>query len=275
VAPQEIGAVLRAERVRRGLSLQDVARETKISERMLAAMEAGKFDQLPGAVFAKNFVRQYAGLLDIDAAPLLESLPRVDVASSPMPVPRQAAIRESRWDPRWNSALASIAWTVLAGSAAVAAYIHFTRGSPPRLVAVKTQEQRAPRPSQPQAAAPTEPLSSPPPATPAPSQKTSTPENGLKPVRVEITARDEAWIQITADDKNVFTGILKPSESKVFDADKAIRLLAGNAGGIEVTLNGRKLDALGPAGQVRTVRLTAEGPQMIPKTPPAPSTNPI
>ncbi len=66
----EFGEKFRKERERRGLTLDDVSSVTKINSRMLKAIEAEHFDQLPGGVFNKGFVRAYAkhlGLNDEEA----------------------------------------------------------------------------------------------------------------------------------------------------------------------------------------------------------------
>jgi cytoskeletal protein RodZ len=66
----EFGEKFRKERERRGLTLDDVSNVTKINSRMLKAIETEHFDQLPGGVFNKGFVRAYAkhlGLNDEDA----------------------------------------------------------------------------------------------------------------------------------------------------------------------------------------------------------------
>jgi hypothetical protein len=89
-------------------------------------------------------------------------------------------------------------------------------------------------------------------------------------VQVILKAREASWVQITADGKNAFTGILNPNDSRAVEADALIKVTAGNAGGVEISLNGKSLDPLGHSGQVRTVRLTAEGPQR-PKTVQIPS----
>ena len=61
-----IGETLRRERVRRSLELQQVSQELKISKRFLDAIEREAFDELPGRIFVKSFVRQYARLLGLD-----------------------------------------------------------------------------------------------------------------------------------------------------------------------------------------------------------------
>ena len=61
-----IGETLRRERLRHNLSLEEVSRETKINLKFLQAIEAEDFAKLPGGVFARSFVRQYARLLGLD-----------------------------------------------------------------------------------------------------------------------------------------------------------------------------------------------------------------
>lgn len=61
-----IGETLRRERVRRDLELQQISQELKISARFLDALEREAFDELPGAIFVKSFVRQYARFLGLD-----------------------------------------------------------------------------------------------------------------------------------------------------------------------------------------------------------------
>ena len=72
-----IGESLRRERLRRNLQLEQIASELKISPRMLAAIEAEDFQKLPGGVFAKNFVRQYAHVLGLDEGEMAAEVDRV------------------------------------------------------------------------------------------------------------------------------------------------------------------------------------------------------
>lgn len=66
----DFGAKFRTTREKKGISLDDVSNVTKISARMLQAIEQENFDQLPGGVFNKGFIRAYAkhlGLNDEEA----------------------------------------------------------------------------------------------------------------------------------------------------------------------------------------------------------------
>jgi cytoskeleton protein RodZ len=72
-----IGETLRRERIKRKLDLHGVSGELKISPRMLEAIEAEDFDKLPGGVFARSFVRQYARLLGLDEDEISTELQRI------------------------------------------------------------------------------------------------------------------------------------------------------------------------------------------------------
>jgi cytoskeletal protein RodZ len=62
----EFGDKFRKAREAKGISLDDVSNVTKISSRMLQAIEQERFDQLPGGVFNKGFIRAYAKHLGLN-----------------------------------------------------------------------------------------------------------------------------------------------------------------------------------------------------------------
>lgn len=67
-----VGEVLQAARERKGVDLHRAERDTKIRAKHLAALENGDYDELPGAVYARGFLRNYATYLGLDADELLE-----------------------------------------------------------------------------------------------------------------------------------------------------------------------------------------------------------
>src|SRR5882724_8000161 len=62
-------AVLRRNK---GLSLSNIAQDTKIGVRYLEAIELGQFSKLPGGCYGASYIRQYAQALEYDEAELLE-----------------------------------------------------------------------------------------------------------------------------------------------------------------------------------------------------------
>ena len=61
-----LGAELKRERELRGVTLEEIARETKIRASLLGYIEDDRFDRLPAGVFRRSFVRSYARYLGID-----------------------------------------------------------------------------------------------------------------------------------------------------------------------------------------------------------------
>ena len=66
-----------------------------------------------------------------------------------------------------------------------------------------------------------------------------------------------------SDGKNIYSGILDPDQTKVFDGHESARIKAGNAGGVHIVFNGRVIGALGPRGQVRTAVFTPDNFEIV------------
>jgi cytoskeleton protein RodZ len=71
--PASAGAQLRAYRESAQLTVDDVAHHLKLARRQVLAIENDEFDALPGPTFVRGFIRNYARLLRVDPAPLLEA----------------------------------------------------------------------------------------------------------------------------------------------------------------------------------------------------------
>jgi cytoskeleton protein RodZ len=69
-----VGSVLRKAREAKGLPVADIAQTLKLGQRQVEALERDDWSGLPGTTFVRGFVRNYARLLDVDAAPLMHSL---------------------------------------------------------------------------------------------------------------------------------------------------------------------------------------------------------
>ena len=62
-----------ARRTNNGVTLQQISHETKISTRILQAIENGEFGKLPGGIYSTAYIRQYAQLAKIDEHEILEA----------------------------------------------------------------------------------------------------------------------------------------------------------------------------------------------------------
>ena len=72
-----VGESLRRERLKRNLELEEISHDLKISTRFLQAIENDQYDKLPGGVFAKSFVRQYARLLGLNEEDLADQVQQI------------------------------------------------------------------------------------------------------------------------------------------------------------------------------------------------------
>jgi len=91
-ASSNLGAILRDAREQRGVDIGRVERDTRIRSRYLAALERGDYRELPGPVYTRGFLRNYAGYLGLDPEQLLD-LYRIEnadgvVEPAPEPIPR-------------------------------------------------------------------------------------------------------------------------------------------------------------------------------------------
>ncbi len=77
-----VGSALRACRLRHGIPLADVARALRIRQSFLAAIEDGRFSELPGATYTLGFVRAYAEFLALDGDEVIRRL-RVEEHQAP------------------------------------------------------------------------------------------------------------------------------------------------------------------------------------------------
>jgi Domain of unknown function (DUF4115) len=87
-------------------------------------------------------------------------------------------------------------------------------------------------------------------------------------VVLKLSATERTWLSISSGGKEIFAGILQPSESKTLTGLDRATMKVGNAGGIEVRWNGKVIAPLGTRGQVLTIRITPEDFEIVP--PPAP-----
>jgi cytoskeleton protein RodZ len=194
-----IGECLRRERLRRSLQLEQVSSELKISARMLAAIEAEDFDKLPGGVFAKSFVRQYAHLLGLDEDEMAAEVERMlrpeqpaeagrpDVTSIPLPRMEawQSVADTPSWRSGWSTSLPALMLVVVVMLVCSAVYAFLQR---PRQVAANNPNPPAAR----QQAEPAAPPPSAPPAqtraaaeSPAPTQPAEQEPAAATPTQAE------------------------------------------------------------------------------------------
>jgi cytoskeletal protein RodZ len=247
------GDWLRRQRELREISLRDIAERTKISLRYLEAMEADRFDLLPAPLFAKGFLREYARYVGLSPDDVVnhylsvhhpEELadPKDDtkVRSRPKPVdPGQTPVRRN-WS--WGLLLA-LAGLILLVLVALAAYFAERRHEEPANVG-----QAPPMSAPPQLAAPAPDQLAVPAAT---SARSSTPPPPSAPIQVSLDFSKDCWVEAVIDGgKRRFSELRVQGESLPLEAEKSLVLKLGNAGAVDVQVNGYPLELDKKEGEV-------------------------
>jgi len=297
-----LGAQLKQEREKQGISLDDISLTTKIGTRMLRALEEEQFDQLPGGIFNKGFIRAYARCLHMDEE---QAIADYLAATGVSPATKKSDNNEQVpvLDPpprEENPAAAGPSWNKLAIALVIVAVVFTGWGFYSRESQKTTGISAAPaaNPSAPAAATetsppdqkPSEPVNSPaatsiPSEQPVaaavpgnPSQVASTPAstaNASQPqpatpanrtFLVSIKAHaDSSWLSISLDGEVVTRAMLIAPSEKLVRAEKEIVIRAGNVGALDFEFNGSKLPAQGNYGEAKTLIFDVHGLQ-----PPAP-----
>ena len=221
-----VGARLRRAREASGLSRADIARQTRISERMLAALEDGNYAVLPARTYATGFARSYARAVGLDADAIVAQVRR-DLDGAAAPLERSATPTFEPGDPA-RVPSRSVAW------AAVAALV---------LVLIGLATWRAstqPVSGLPSILPPDAPASSRP-ATPVPAP--APPPAAAGPV--VLTAEAPAWVHVTAGGQDLLKHEMKAGESFTVPADAVDpRLRTGRPDALAITIGGKPVPRL-------------------------------
>lgn len=294
---ESLGARLKREREKRKITLDEISLSTKIGTRFLLAIEEEHFDQLPGGIFNKGFVKAYARSVGVDeaeavaeyelatGASLPESLPEASPVGAVPAISTPAFPSEDSGDgaARIPWGWFAIALLVVAFGLAVWGFFSRDRSAKPSLIyplpaAASNSPVALDAPVQQTGVVPTEPsipapkvdVAAPQPPgskpaagvlqTAAPASPDSTPGAGA--FLIQIKAREDSWVSISADGRQIMQATLFASREKSIGARDQIVIKTGNAGALDISFNGKKLPPQGADNEVRTITFDANGPKL-------------
>ncbi len=304
--PETLGSYLKHQRESRKISLRELAKNTRVREHILRAIEEDRYELLPPSTYVKGFLSAYARYLRLDENDVLLRYERA-LKGEPMTPPAELTKRTEKMTPveppqpkeatpppqkprrkiqpiqpsrpkkkiLWNT---KQTWVVAGVIAASLIFYYFfspyplrTRGlvpgkpTPEKPVAQKPViEEKPTAPAPPVSAATSVPgektvaerKESPAPASPAGSN-TSLPEK--KPISLRLKAIEETWVSLETDGQSGKGMTLKPGEAISAQGSNRIRMIVGNAGGLDLTFNGKLLEKFGKSGEVVTLIFTPNG----------------
>ena len=271
------GRALAEARTRRNQTIAEIGQQLKLSSTQIEALEAEDYAQLPGPVFVRGFVRNYARLMDLDGEALVAGLtmPQDPLATgAAIPHSHNIPFPDGR-GPRWPIYAALIA--VLA---AIVVLFEFIYSSPPAAVSTvpKAEESAAAAvvPALPAAGLPvqtdgsaqavTVPVAEPvqpaaatapaPALVPAPAPAPAAKRAG--DVEVKMVFDTQSWVEVRdREDRIVFSQLNPAGAVQIVQGLPPLNVVIGNASGVRVTYNGRQVD-LAPHTKIEVARLTLE-----------------
>ena len=227
-----VGERLRAAREEKGLSLEDIAAQTRIPRRHLESLETGEWDKLPAPTYSTGFAKSYASAVGLDRTEIGEQL-RAEMGGQ-----RAAVATTEIFEPA-DPARTMPKWLVLGAIVAVIAIVLLMSYLNERSLDAG-DETAAPQAAE-QA-----------PSVPAPAaQQQPAPPPASSQGPVVLTATGPAWIQVTDQGKTLFSGELAPGQTfTVPPTATAPQLKAGKPEALRINVGTAVAPPVGPPGKV-------------------------
>lgn len=256
-----IGDLLRRERERQNLSIKDIEKATSIRALYIDAIEKGEYKTLPGEVYAKGFVRNYANYLKLNANEIVnafneemhpqEELQESAGSSSAEEARQEQSAERNREEYRGPKITSLESYPMekkshgVRNALMVAAAVFVVAFA--ALIAFGGDEE---------------------PSAPAPRAKTQTqqgqkqteaaPKPAADGVEVKLSFTDRCWTEVVVDGKTEFEGTAEKGKVLTLKGKDKVRITAGNAGALNYSLNGKDMGAIGQKGEVVEKTFTKE-----------------
>ena len=232
------------------MTIQDVEDGTSIRASYIEAIESGEYDKMPGRVYAKGFVKNYANFLNLNGDEILKQFvaevsPAVEVEqvkdvsnekkSTSFSVSGRRLEEVSSNFSSNHLVAAIVAMAVLVGG--IFYYMKDSGNEIAQVDVTKTQEVKP--------APPPEQVASVTPATnpePAASQ--------VDGVNLQASFSDDCWMLVTIDGAVVYEGVINAGQVMDWKGNNNVNVRVGNAGAVDFVMNGQSFGKLGAEGDV-------------------------
>ncbi len=303
----ELANQLKAERLNRGLTIDEVSAKANISISVIEAIEEGEFEKIGAAILIRSFIRAYCAAMGIDPQPIVDAH-----AAEIKGYDRQdAGIKQyGRWSKsvygkkRLGIFPVFMMIIALAGTLYGGMWLWEAQMSEMSLPTIKTgifpqqelpsdlpeaaagkvdsagqkaTESVAEQPSGPRAPGAAEPLSGGKGGPPAPEANVFTPRPAevlpvepsqtAKKHRFEVEASRKTRIKMIIDKKDAQTVVLNPGEKREWAELESVQIELKNAKGLQMKWDGQPIAPTGKAGQTQRLTLPIPEKPQTPKTP--------
>ncbi len=236
-----LGRYLHDAREARGIDLRDAAQQTRISSQYLRALEEENFKKLPGDVFVRGFLKNYARFLRLDEAEVMRQYAEMVQKPLPVSVANQAKEPAATEKPRRRSSKIPVEPFIWGAVIVIILILFLLTALPSRHHKENRRASETPTASRPELSSAVTP---------------STPEK----LYLEVFALDNTWLLVRTDASPQKKAVLKKGESLIWSADQRFLLSYGSAGAVKLMLNGQELTVNEPKNAVvRDLTVTAAG----------------
>jgi len=241
----DIGVEFRAIRESRGLTIDAIAAATRITPRMIEALERNDLNALPPRPYTRGFITAYGRELGLDPNELVTRYyaqfqpPPADV---PAPRPDDTAERGSR---TWRLSFAIAA--VLVAAALTVPFVSRWRSAPPVEADTRGTSGVAPVPPAIDSSA----------AAPSRVAPAAPPARTPGELVIVLTFEGRCWVSASTDGSRVLYQTMEAGSTQTLRAQREIRLRLGDSGVVRWSVNGRPATVVGRPGEVRTIAVPA------------------
>ena len=248
---KSVGTLLREARLAKGISLSEAEHGTSIRARYLEALEKDEYDKTPGEVFMKGMLRNYGTYLGLNG-PELVQLYKERAAGATKEAVKSSGIREvdkvqlniqlknprdigsgtgrmelpslPKVDMKQVIAGVGVLLVLLGGYFAIPKAMDYFKNMP-QPIAQETKQ----------------------------NVKQAKPAVALDKVQVAMEATGDCWLEVQADGKEIFAGMMRAKDKQTFEAKDKLIVKYGNIGVMKLEVNGEAVDLQGEHGvQVKT-----------------------
>ncbi|MEO3756551.1 helix-turn-helix domain-containing protein [Streptomyces sp. B6B3] len=254
-----VGRTLQQARIDAKMTVDEVSSSTRVRIPIVHAIEQDDFSRCGGEVYARGHVRTLARAVGLDPAEVIE-LYNEQHGVAPAPVPAAPVfeaerIRPEPRRPNWTAAM-------VAAIVAVIGFVGFTffsgdeddasaraEGNPSPSATQQQQEgggqQGTEQPDRPD---------------PSESAVAAVPADKVT-VRATIQG-GESWLSVhDSSGQLIYEGVLQDGQSETFTDDEQLDLVLGNAGAVQLHVNGKEIEDVGEMGQVQRLSYTPGDPE--------------
>jgi len=238
-----LGSLITQARKSAGLSIDDLSESTNIRGALLREIESNNFVNCGGETYARGHLRNLALKLGVDPQVFLtafedeqmqmdRSMKDLLVENSVMKKPEEAR---------------KVSWKVLATISVASLFVVGLA----QIIISNTASVDIPEPIASASATPSESADPTSGATPTEQATVST---GTGVELIVTASRAKSWIFVSdASGRTLFSGQISQGTTKTFSTDVTLIVRIGNAGGVDLSVNGKKVDSIGADGEVVSV----------------------